>query len=92
MTMQLDEFYTVEKDSRCWILTQRLSEAMDKDGNRKFDKDTNEPLWNEDQTYHANLKQALTYYLDNCLRGSKTLQDVINRIAEAENNIAKLKV
>lgn len=83
-TMNLDEQTTIEKDSRCWILTQRVSEAKDKEGNRKLDKETGEPLWNEDQTYHANLGQALTYYLDNCLKPSQTLTDVLTAIKDCE--------
>lgn len=79
--MQLDEFYTVEKDARCWILT------YEKIGPEKNDK--GKLVISRDQTYHANLKQALVYYLDNCLKGSTDAQDVINRITEAEKKIDK---
>lgn len=87
--MKLDEFYTVEADTACWVLTQRVSEARDKDGNRKTDKDTGEPLWNTEQSYHANLRQALTKYLDNALQPSQDILDVRNRIAQVEANIEK---
>lgn len=81
--MKLDEFYTVEKDSRCWILTyEKIGPEINEKGN---------PVVSRDETYHANLKQALTYYLDNCLRGSQDAQDVLRRITEAEGRINKLK-
>ncbi len=88
--MKLDEFFTVEPDTACWVLTQRVSEARDKDGVRKLDKITKEPLWNEDASYHANLKQALVKYLDLSLKGSDDAQAILNRIKEVEERIAKL--
>jgi hypothetical protein len=87
--MKLDSNYSIEHSSDCWVLTQRVSEARDKEGNRKMDKETGEPLWNTEQSYHANLRQALTAYLNKCLDEATDILDVRNIIADAEARIAK---
>lgn len=82
--IRLDEFYTIESDARCWVLTYEKSGDIN--------PDTGKPTISRDVSYHANLKQLLTRYLDDCLRPSTNLQDVINRIAEVEANIDKMQL
>jgi hypothetical protein len=83
--MQLDEFYSVEADGSCWTLSYAKPTG-------KTSPTTGEPTFSRDYSYHANLKQALTKYLDECLKPSSSLQDVLNRITEAESNIESLKI
>ncbi len=80
--MKLDEFYTVESDTACWVLT------YEKEGD--INPNTGKPIITRDVSYHANLKQALVKYLDNCLKPSADIQDVKNRIAEVELRIENL--
>jgi len=84
MTIKLDEFYTVESDASCWML------RYEKFG--KPNADTGKTPVSRDVSYHANLKQTLTVYLDNHLKGSTDLQDVMRRITEVEQTIQNLKV
>ena len=79
--MKLDEFYTVESDASCWVLT------FEKKGPETNDK--GELITSRNTSYHANLKQALLKYLDNALKPCGTVQAVVNRIAEVESMIAK---
>lgn len=79
--MKLDEFYTVEPDTACWVLT------YEKQGD--INPKTGKPTISRDVSYHADLKQSLVAYLDKCLEPSTDIQDVIHRISEAENRIAK---
>ncbi len=80
--MKLDEFYTVEPDTACWTLTyEKIGDINPKTG---------KPTITRDASYHANLKQALVKYLDNCLKSSADIQDVKNRITEVEQKIENL--
>lgn len=85
--MKLDETFRIEPDDRSWNLVRRISEARDKDKNLKFDENGNQ-LWNEDTTYHANLKQALSAYLDAAIKpASKDAETLLNAIARVEKKI-----
>ena len=81
--MRLDENWTVEPDTRCWVLT------YEKTGD--INPKTGKPTITSNQSYHANLKQALLAYLDKYLEPSKDVQDVLNRIREAEARIEAMK-
>lgn len=77
--MKLDKFYTVEPDASCWVLN------YEKVGPDKNDK--GELITSRNTSYHANLKQALSKYLDNTLKPCSTVEAVINRIDEVEEMI-----
>jgi len=77
--MKLDEFYTVEPDTSCWVLT------YEKIGPEKNNK--GELIISRNTSYHANLKQALCKYLDNALKPCDTVESVIDRINEVESMI-----
>ena len=81
--MRLDEHWTVEPDTRCWTLTYKAPTG-------KISEKTGDPTFSTDQTYHANLKQALVVYLDKCLEPSTDIEDVIRRIQEAEDRINQM--
>ena len=80
--MRLDEFYTVEDDGNCWTLTYR------KEGD--INPKTGKPVISTDASYHMNLKQALVAYLDRCVMGSQTAQDILVRLKEVEQRIEAL--
>lgn len=80
--IRLDDFYTVDDESACWSLTYR------KEGD--INPTTGKPSISTDVSYHANLKQALTKYLDESLKGSESLHSVLSRISEVEQRIETL--
>jgi hypothetical protein len=47
-------------------------------------------IWNEDKTYHSNLKQACLWYLQKSTKGSTGIQDAVNRMSEAEQRIEQM--
>lgn len=53
---------------------------------------TGKPKTTRDVSYHANLKQALSKYLDESLKPSTELQGVLNRIAQVEQTIQNLPI
>ena len=77
--IQLDEYYRIEEDAASWNL------IYEKEG--EINAKTGKPSISRDASYHANLKQALVMYLDKSLKGSTDVQDVIQRISEAEARI-----
>ena len=81
--MRLDENWTVEPDTRCWVLT------YEKAGD--INPKTGKPTITSNQSYHANLKQALNAYLDKCLESAESIEDVKDLIAEAEARIGAMK-
>ena len=87
--IQLDNDFYIEEDVCSWVLIQKISPAKDKDGNKKLDEN-GEPAWNTDRSYHPTVGMALSWYLNQCLRGSKDLQDVLARLTEAEARIEKI--
>jgi len=78
MAIQLDEFYRVEHDAACWTL------VYEKHGD--INPNTGKPKTSRDAAYFPNLKQTLIRYLDESLKGSTEVLDVINRIREVEQN------
>jgi hypothetical protein len=80
--MKLDENYRIEQDAANWILIyESEGDVNPKTGKRSISRDV---------SYHANLRQALTVYLDKNLKGSTDILDVKNRLVEAERKIAKM--
>ena len=84
MAIKLDEFYTVEDDTNCWTLTYKKATG-------KTSETTGDPTYTVKPTYHANLRQALSKYLDESLKGSSSLDEVLNRITEVEARIESIK-
>lgn len=87
--MKLDEKFSIEQDTHSWNLVEKVSEAKDKGGNPKFNDDGSQ-MWNVDTSYHANLKQALVWYLHKAPNGSTDITDAISAISEAEKRIENL--
>ena len=85
----LDDDFYIEEDVCSWNLVQKLSPAKDKEGNEKLDEN-GKPVWNTDKSYHPTLGTALSWYLNQCLRGSESLLHVLTRINEAEARIEKI--
>lgn len=85
----LDDDFYIEEDICSWNLVQKTSPAKDKDGVEKFDEN-GEVIWNTDKSYHPTFGTALSWYLNQCLRGSKSLQDVLTRLSEAEARVEKI--
>lgn len=79
--IRLDDNYRIEEDSCSWNL------IYEKEGD--INPKTGKPIISRDASYHANLKQALTWYLHLSQSGSETLQDAIRAISEAEKRIEK---
>jgi len=84
MKIKLDENFTIDSDAACWTLT------YEKTGD--INPSTGKPTVSRDVSYHMNLKQALSRYLDDCLKPSTGIQDVLRRISEVEEKIEKLKI
>jgi hypothetical protein len=84
----LDDEYAVESDTYCWILKSRKATGTisDKAGSTNFGKE----IIRENVTYHGSLKQALTVYLDESLRDSSTVREVVERITDAIKRIEAL--
>lgn len=75
----LDDNWTVKEDTACWILEYKHEGAINpKTGKPKISLQT---------FYCANLKHALATYLDESLKGSTEIQDVLNSIREVSNTI-----
>lgn len=87
--MNLDEHFYIEQDTHSWNLVEKVSEAKDKDGKLKLNDDGSQK-WNLDTSYHANLKQALLWYLHKAPNGSTDITDAISAISEAEKRIENL--
>ena len=84
MNIQLDENYSIESDTACWVLN------YEKEG--EINPKTGKPIISPDASYHANLRQALAKYLDNALKPCKDAQDLMRRITEVEKTIEKVRV
>ncbi len=85
MAIILDEQYRIEAEPACWSLIYEVPTG-------KVSPTTGEPTFSRDASYHANLKQALTKYLDESLKESSSLVDVLERLKAAEQNIANVKI
>lgn len=79
--MKIDENWSIEADSACWIL------SFEKEG--EVNPKTGRPKMTRTQTYHATLASGLRWYLMESLKPSTDAQDVLARITEAEANIIK---
>ncbi len=79
--IQLDKHYRIERDAASWNL------VYEKQGD--INPDTGKPRMSRDVTYHANLKGALTFYLDLSCDGSTDVQSVVEAITAAEARIDK---
>lgn len=80
--IKLDDYYTIESDASCWSL------LYEKQGD--INPNTGKPIVSRDASYHANLKQALHKYLDNCLKQPESVQGLMVRLAQVEATINKL--
>ena len=84
--MKLDDNYLLVYDESNVVLRYEENRIR-----IKKDK-TKEPyLFNEDR-YYPNVKTALKAYLNISLKGSTSVEDVINRIEKAEKIISTLEV
>lgn len=73
--MRIDEFYTLTNDSNGWTLKfEEFTGKLTKNGN---------PSKKTHTTYHGTLLQALTRYLDDCLKASESVEEIHQKIEEA---------
>jgi len=77
----LDKNYTIVPDAACWQLIYR------KEG--KINQETGKPTISRDQTFHANLSQALHTYIDLELRECSDLKEILDAISALEKKIDK---
>lgn len=80
--IKLDKNYRIEEDAHSWNLVY--------EGKGPVNPKTGKPKKLYDISYHANLKQALSTYLDKSLKGSTELQGVLARLSEVEQRIQSL--
>lgn len=81
--IKLDEFYRVEEDSHSWNL------VYEKQGD--INPNTGKPKLSSDVSYHANLRQALSWYLHKSQSGSTTIHEAVTAMLEAEERINNAK-
>ena len=81
--MKIDENYSVEQDTHCWVL------KFEKEG--ELNERTGKNTIHSEEWYHPTLKSALKKYMDVKLKGSEALCDVIQRLNEVELVINNLK-
>ena len=86
--MKLDKNWTLEPDigGKCWVLTNTEKRIA------KVGKSKGKMISVVEEVYPANMKQGLVMYLDEVLKPSEGLQDVLNRIREVEKLIEKLQL
>ena len=77
--IKLGDEWSVKKDTHGWTLTRHY-EGKDKKGNPKL---------KEKNTYHANLKQALTFALDYTCGACSDAAELRKFLADAESWIVK---
>lgn len=53
----------------------------------RFRKDGKTPYEYQEDTYYPNVKTALMSFLQKSIKGSKSIEDCLNRIKEAEEKI-----
>ena len=80
--MKIDEKYTIENDSNQWVLNYR-SEG-------DINKRTGKPTISTNKWYCGSLKQCLNRYLDESLKQSTTIQEVVANINIAMERITEL--
>lgn len=80
--MKIDKNWSVSSDSAGWTL------LYIKEGS--INLKTGKPKITSRASYHANLKQCLVTYLDEQLKPSETIVEVLERIREVESKIEKL--
>lgn len=73
--MKLDENFTIESDTNCWILLFRSTGPVS--------AKTGEPTTSEKRSYHMSLKQALKAYFDEKLKLIELVPENILQIGEA---------
>ena len=81
--IKLDDNYRIEEDAHNWTLIYEAEGDVN--------PNTGKRTVSRDASYHANLGQALTVYLDKNLKGSTDILDVKNRLLEVEQRLAKIK-
>lgn len=81
----IDNEYSVTSDSFCWILTKKPPEV----GKNPFTGEQGKESRGTN-TYHNTLSQVFKKYLDNCLKRSSSIEEILERIDQAERKIDQL--
>lgn len=84
MKYRIDDNWWVESDSSSYNL------HYEKEGD--INPNTGKPMVARDVTYHARLKDALKYYLNETMKESSDVRELIARIENAEQKIEALKL
>jgi hypothetical protein len=80
MKIKIDDEYTIESDAASWNLLYKSPTG-------KVSEKTGEPTFSESVSYHANLAQACSSYLNERPKGSATLKDILERLKDAERAV-----
>lgn len=83
MTIILDDKYRIEDEPSCWSLIYEVPTG-------KVSPTTGQPTFSRETSYHMNLRQALTKYSDDSLKGSSSLVEVVERLNGIEQRIEKV--
>lgn len=78
--LKLDNEYDVYADGTSWTLRRTAVNTEVRNNKGEHPKAIT-------YAYHAKLKYALAQYLDECLKPSTSVQDVLTAITDAENRI-----
>lgn len=83
--MKLDDNYYLEYDENNVILMYHENKIREKKNKTK------EPYVYKEARYYPNVKSALKSYVNQKLKGSESIQDILDRIDYVELLINKLK-
>ena len=83
--MKIDNNYSIEKDPECFILKYENPTG-------KVSKKTGKEIVTTSQTYHANLQQALSSYVNKVVEIPESVSKLISQLKGIETSIRNLNV
>ena len=89
--LEIDHEFSIKHDGLCWHLIKREIKTRDCDDKRGRWKKGDQYV-SEGRTYFPTVKMALKSYLNESLSEANSIEDIVNKITEAENRIENLNI